>query len=65
MFEDSASHFRALRLEHLHDRIDALSDLIEMDRLESEGFPVSAEELDEQYLRCIDLVMAEETEWLA
>jgi hypothetical protein len=46
-------------------RLDAVAELIEMERMISEGGPVSSLEIEQQIARCVDQVMSDESVWTA
>ena len=45
-------------------RLDALDEMLDLDRRAAAGEPISSEELDESVARCIDVAMAQEEHWL-
>lgn len=46
-------------------RLDAVANLIDMERMVSEGAPVGDFELERELAACIDMVMAQEESWLS
>ena len=49
---------------YMNLRIDALSELLDLERQASAGEPVDEEEIEEGIARCIDVAMAQEMSWL-
>lgn len=64
MFDETEPRFD-VRLDRMEARLDAVSDLIDLERRASEGFAVDEEEIDSKLALCVDLAMAQESFWLA
>lgn len=48
----------------MHDKLESVSELIELEQRLSSGIEVDESLLDEKLVACVDLVMAEENEWI-
>ena len=51
-------------LRRMHDKLESVSELIELERQFSDGFEIDEEQLNSKFAACVDLVMSEETEWI-
>ena len=51
-------------LELTNYRVDALEEMLDLERRASAGEAISDEEIDESMARCIDVAMAQEEDWL-
>jgi hypothetical protein len=51
-------------LRRMHDRLDAVTDMVDFECRLSDGIDTDPAQLDEAMMRCIDVVMAESTEWI-
>ena len=51
-------------LRRMHDKLESVSELIELERQFSDGFEIDEERLDSKFAACVDLVMSEEMEWI-
>lgn len=51
-------------LSKMHDKLESVSELIELERQFSDGFDIDEQRLESKFAACVDLVMAEESEWI-
>lgn len=49
----------------MHDKLESVSELIELEQRLSSGIEIDELLLDEKLVACVDLVMAEETDWIS